>query len=265
MKKLPFMPFYGTDFYESERVRLMSRVQRDIYLELLWHQWREGSLPASAAAVASLIGADRSQFPPEMIDGCFPVGGEDGRRRNARLEAIRQEQEAIRRKKSEGGRAGRAKQLGGDTPGIPRGEPGDSPASQSQSQSQITTNYDDAHVRGYSKLAEAMDEMGRSALQGYRRASRDPGRLLAELEALVSGLHGPGGQPVPATTLGRALHEMAIADARMTAKALTAFVRRAMEPDRAPRTDALEDEGAAWIKRKEQEIARKEAAKNGHA
>lgn len=47
--KLPWLPFYGRDFYLDEKVRLLSLRQEAIYLRLLWLQWEEGSIPEVAA------------------------------------------------------------------------------------------------------------------------------------------------------------------------------------------------------------------------
>jgi hypothetical protein len=111
--KLPFMPFYGSDFYDDEKVRLMDLEDEAIYLRLLWMQWREGSLPANPTDLGILARADVT----EQVAACFPLST-DGRRRNPKLERIRVEHTEIRERLSEAGKRGRAKQL------LPRGGPG---------------------------------------------------------------------------------------------------------------------------------------------
>ena len=43
--KLPWMPFYGRDFFNDERVKILRMHQSCFYIYLLWHQWEEGSIP----------------------------------------------------------------------------------------------------------------------------------------------------------------------------------------------------------------------------
>jgi hypothetical protein len=37
-----FFPFYGADFFESEKVACMSLAARGLYIGALWRQWRTG-------------------------------------------------------------------------------------------------------------------------------------------------------------------------------------------------------------------------------
>ena len=126
--KLPFMPFYGSDFYEDEAVCLMNAEEERVYLRLLWRQWREGSLPAESDELQALLRGLPGLSP--RVLACIPRC-DDGRRRNPRLEEHRRKHLQVYEKKSKGGRAGRAKQLGTPTrrqaSGSPRGVPGDSP------------------------------------------------------------------------------------------------------------------------------------------
>lgn len=106
--KLPWMPFYGSDFYHDEAVRLMSLEEEAVYLRLLWWQWREGSLPADQEHLAKVAGAAVSAH----VVARFPVTRDsDGRRRNPRLELVRQEQLALIEARSRAGRIGRQKQI----------------------------------------------------------------------------------------------------------------------------------------------------------
>lgn len=264
--KLPFMPFYGADFYESEKVGLMDAAEQGVYLRLLWRQWREGSLPLEVARMAQLAGVPTLSA---RVAECFPAES-DGRRRNRRLEEIRQEQEAIREKKASGGRLGRARQLAqadpGHTPGSPRGVLGQS---ESESEPDNNTHLPARPIAGeprWGALTAGLGEPGASALAGYRHASRNPDRLLVELESLVNGLHGPGGRAVPYPALGRALHDMSLAGVEMSAKRLAAFCRSAMEPEVPTRNghqaDDTEARMAAWTRRKEAERAERRTNAN---
>ena len=126
--KLPWMPFFGSDFYHDEAVRLMSLEEEAVYMRLLWWQWREGSLPADPEHMAKLAGASVSA----QVMGRFPVTRDaDGRRRNPRLDEIRRDQLALIEARSLAGKAGRAKQIRtkrqarpGQSPGKAQAEPG---------------------------------------------------------------------------------------------------------------------------------------------
>lgn len=106
--KLPFMPFYGVDFYEDEAVSLMEAAEEAVCLRLLWRQWREGSLPADPIGLAGLARA--GTVSPAVL-GYFPVSPGDGRRRNQWLEEIREKHLLKGEKLSQAGKRGRAKQL----------------------------------------------------------------------------------------------------------------------------------------------------------
>lgn len=136
MPFLPYMPFYGNDFF-TERVRLMSRAEQAVYLELLWIQWREGSLPVDREELERLVNAEVSPRILEALPVC-----DDRRRRNAKLEGVREERLEIVRRQSEGGKKGRQKQLkkkprtkSGVTPKSARTQPKATPGIQS------TTKY----------------------------------------------------------------------------------------------------------------------------
>ena len=111
-----------------------------------------------------------------------------------------------------------------------------------------------------------MDDQGRSALEGLYRASHDPNRFLAELESILSGVHGPGGRAPTPLQLGQALHEMALAGAKPTASVLRGFVRRVIDPEPPPRHTSPKPEGdlSGWVARKEAENRAKEAANGTH-
>ena len=135
--KLPWMPFYGVDFYESEAVTLMSLEEEAMYLRLLWRQWREGSIPASGEAQA-LLGRGpvsarvAAQFP------CDP----DGRCRNPKVESVRRKHIEIAEKRTEAGRKGRAKQLSAKEEGERRAQPRRSPGDRRAAPGHTDTDTD---------------------------------------------------------------------------------------------------------------------------
>ena len=82
------------------------------------------------------------------------------------------------------------------------------------------------------KIREQLPEQYRYALDDHLQALPRPESLLGELQAVHTGLHGPGyGYDV----IGRALHELAVAGGRLTPSALRGFCRRIAEGDPPPR------------------------------
>jgi hypothetical protein len=64
------------------------------------------------------------------------------------------------------------------------------------------------------------------AFEGAFRSARSPASLLAELEAIATGLHPPA---YDYAVIGRALHDMAVANCPVTARAIRGFCRKAAE------------------------------------
>ena len=93
---LSWFPFYHRDFFESEHVRLMTREQRCMYLELLAHQWVEGSLPSEPHKLAMILHLDVDTFAEcwPSIKECFVKCEGTGRR--GRLINLRLEDERIK-------------------------------------------------------------------------------------------------------------------------------------------------------------------------
>lgn len=93
-KDAPAFDFYPERWLSG--VAMFSDAEQLAFLRLLCHQWLEGGLPDNAATLKRLGGKGTTT----ALLAKFPQG-EDGQRRNARLETIRSEQRARIAKKSE--------------------------------------------------------------------------------------------------------------------------------------------------------------------
>lgn len=90
----------------------------------------------------------------------------------------------------------------------------------------------------YRKVRGALPVEYHDTLDAHLRASQNPPALLAELQAIASGMHPPAYDwPV----IGRALHELAAAGGRVTPKGIRAFCRGVVD-ERAPRPSGAETE-----------------------
>jgi len=99
IKDAPAFDFYAERW--SHGTRHMTKVERCDYLDLLVFQWTEQAIPADPEAVARILGYRKASQIPAAVLAKFPIG-EDGRRRNARMEVIRSEQRARIAKRREG-------------------------------------------------------------------------------------------------------------------------------------------------------------------
>lgn len=73
--KLPFLPFYLNDWESDEKVRLMGPATRYVYLHLLMHQWREGSIPADRKLLLRILRFPHD--PQTPCQGYAPIDSEN--------------------------------------------------------------------------------------------------------------------------------------------------------------------------------------------
>jgi len=113
--KLPHFPFYARDWLTDERVMLMTLECQGAYLRLLCYQWLEGSIPSSSKNLAALCMTSVEHFEaeiwPDIRDAFASISVE--RLQNPRLQAIKEDTEALVAKKSEAGKLGAAKRWKG--------------------------------------------------------------------------------------------------------------------------------------------------------
>ena len=109
MPKLPWFPFWVDDFLSDENVLVMTNEEVGIYVKLLCHQWKAGSIPSDFLPMAKLCGtnADALAAHWQQIGKCFGgVSGNSGRLTNPRLEREREKQQNKRKARSEAGLRG---------------------------------------------------------------------------------------------------------------------------------------------------------------
>lgn len=103
-----WMPFYGRDFFRSERVLAMESAARLLYLEALWREWEEGSLPSDPRILRALFPSFGDQFEVlwAQVLPCFTVRPSDGRLVNDRCETERGKWTEIVERRRNAGRTG---------------------------------------------------------------------------------------------------------------------------------------------------------------
>lgn len=125
----PYFPFFGSDFYGSEHVRMMTWEERGLYMFLLWHAWVHGSIPKEVEKLAKLFDRDVEWMEArwKALEPCWCEI--DGRLHNQRLDEERSNREAYRASQREKGLKGVEARLR-STPSQPGGQPAGQPVGQ---------------------------------------------------------------------------------------------------------------------------------------
>jgi uncharacterized protein YdaU (DUF1376 family) len=104
----PAFQFYPNDWRGSRRVQAMSFKERGMYFEMLIEQWDKGSVPASMADLARLLGGTEGDWTRAWpkLSACFTTRARDGRLVNAKLETVRRAREKFRKAQAASGLRG---------------------------------------------------------------------------------------------------------------------------------------------------------------
>ena len=116
----PAFSFYPADFLADEQVSAMTFAERGLYITLLCHAWREGSIPSELSEIARLVREPVHSLKRlwAHVAPCFRARS-DGRLIQPRLEETRQKQIAHREKQAENGKqGGRPRLLGNKAVGF---------------------------------------------------------------------------------------------------------------------------------------------------
>lgn len=110
----PWLPLWTDRWLLSRRVRMMTLEQRGLYVELLCHAWRDGSIPADPELCSRILGLEQDRFRRLFAGmmGLWMPGPQKGTLVNPRLEEIRQEQASKRETRLNRARNGAAKRWG---------------------------------------------------------------------------------------------------------------------------------------------------------
>lgn len=141
MAKAPAFQFYAADFLTDTAE--MTDQEVGVYIRLLSHQWINGSLHGDPNRLTNGVAIGVLEVWDE-IKHKFPIG-DDGRRRNPRLEETRKQQQEYREKQAEAGKRGAEKRWAQKDDSNPNGDPNSNPngeniALQSSTSSSTTTS-----------------------------------------------------------------------------------------------------------------------------
>ena len=205
--KLPWMPFFGSDFYGDSKVQAMTDRQEAWYIRLLWEQWKHGTictLEQSVRKVASpAMGTkaeewgDFYQWVTEGYkghDALFP-SVDEYRGQNPRLEELRQEQiakhESYQKRGRSGGLATAQTQQGSSLDPSPTNSSTPSSALQRQNQNQKQRQKGEKSEAAGAPADDFADMMGliREVWKPSREEQVTNGSILKAL--LRKGKHSP--------------------------------------------------------------------------
>lgn len=240
--KQPWYPWFARDFNADEPVLLMTLEEEGAYRRLLDHQWLHGSIPDDVKALGVIC---KNTPPARMqklwaaIAGCF-TASDHGRLVNARLERVREKQEKRATKARENGtKGGRPKNPTETQPVIetePKGEPNRKlPETETETETDTTADavVGAAAPRGWDAFWGDVPEDYRDAVRNALRASPSSNALRQTLVAMTQGMGQPGDQVFTPAVVGQALHDMAVAGAKVTPMAISGFARRLVRDERS--------------------------------
>ena len=170
MSRKPWFPFWVDDFWQDESVQAMSLEEVGLYLRLLSHQWREGSIPSDTdrlARICNLDASDMARLWPS-ISQCFKqVGADQDRLANPRLLAIWEGQTTVHQRLSERGRKGAQARWHKHTSANAQAIPKESPVVvKGESESETTTDPPSPPAGGTERAGESTDSQDGTAATG---------------------------------------------------------------------------------------------------
>ena len=215
-----YIPFFGRDFYASTAMWKAEEVGH--YIRLLVIQWDSGCLPADL---------ERLEFVSPGVGKCwtlletkFPLG-DDGQRRNLRMEEHREKSAEIKAKREDAGRAGGSKsqanrkqtvkqnsskhtsktQANGEANGVAKVKhPSPSPSpTPIHHQNEENTHYTGDGFSDFSKPGWAADEWDRFAAVWNATERATPWRSLMAPSSWVDLAAAPGWLDRAHEALGR--------------------------------------------------------------
>ncbi len=119
--KLPWFPFYASDWLNDIKVSSLTLAEQGAYHRLLCHQWIEGSLPDDPGILARLLGfpawetngSEESEIIKKVVAFFPSLKGEKGQLANPRLRKIWEERQQLHKTYREAGRKGGLSQAKG--------------------------------------------------------------------------------------------------------------------------------------------------------
>jgi hypothetical protein len=194
-KDAPAFDFYPERW--THGTRLMNKVERSDYLDLLCHQWTDDGLPDDLELMARLLGYKRAAQLSSLVLAKFPVSG-DGKRRNQLLEKLRLEQRHRIAKRREGAHKTNAKRYAerplSDTPSERSATP-ERPESDIASASPPPTTHHPPQL-SLSPRPALSDALAAADMIGITEAEAEEWWNAREASDWMKGVGGGGTTPV---------------------------------------------------------------------
>lgn len=240
--KLPWFPFYASDWVTDPRVLSLSNEQRGIFHWLLCRQWMDGDLPGDVMAVYPLLppGSD-SAAVAFVLTAFFPADPDTTRRSNPRLNDIRAEQESFVESRRDGARkTNEIKRLKRHA---------ERPLSDTLSARKTKTEPEPkaSSATAPADLLAWIPEGYHPDLTARLRASHSPDGLIAELRLLRQEPEARGLKGVTGDHVGQALRDSAMKSIKLTGKSLANCVRVAQSSNGHQKAEAKPDSAPAWF------------------
>lgn len=189
MAEFPAFLFYPEDFEAGTAD--MSLAEVGLYMRCLCHEWHKGAVPGEPTRLARIAHAT-----PDEIGATWPAvqpkftQGDDGLFRNARLEQVRADLKANRRKRSRSGRAGAEARWGDGKRDSKRN--GKSGGKRIANASQVDNKTMPSRVVNVNVTVDGFEEFWKVVPRKVGR--RDAESAYDKAAALIAGRDGPGGE-----------------------------------------------------------------------
>jgi uncharacterized protein YdaU (DUF1376 family) len=169
-QKAPAFQFYAGDYLSDQRIMLMSLEARGAYIQLLCHQWLEGSIPEDMGSLACLCGVTKIKMKKIWTEiGNHFVVDDEKKLKNPRLDGQRSDDEKWRADKSAAGRKGAESRWHSDGKG--NGSAMAQPSLSDSPSSSTSPSTSSSHT--CSPVGEESRKMEKAALQEVARWNAD--------------------------------------------------------------------------------------------
>lgn len=241
--KFPYYPFYPRDFIADGPVMQLEPMEELLYRRLLDYQWLNGSVPSVTSGIGK-AGRFSERATEKLwlaVEHFFPVG-EDGERRNRRLEREREKMIASRDARSKAGSKGMKSRYRKPN-SVTNEAPNETVTRSNMAEPEAEPEPKKQHPTSPPRQAKfwALVNAAPNGLDfaddftGWLKSAFAPESMAAEFLAMLDGLNGPGGKAVPVAILGQALRDMRNNREGFNANTLRTFADKLMRP-KTPRT-----------------------------
>lgn len=237
--RLPWFPFFVSDWMLDPVVQSMSLATQGAYLKLLCIAWWSDGIPADHDTIRTLIGAGGDEaLTPALLSCWEPHPDRPGFLHNRRLSTLATDQAEKHAKRREAGKRGRQAQLEqspGNAPPIAGQSPGSARALE-QNRTEQSRTEKKASLRALTKTVPPEHHPEIKTFLDALPATQSRERWGGVVLGCLQGLDLPGGQPAPLDAVLAACRDFPalVGSANWSPRHFRACVAKARHVDNSP-------------------------------